>query len=126
MNFVLIAQVIVGYEKADLDVSPRNKFFRLVRKQQRSCTPEITPLPELQVFQQGVVAVVQDFFAHTLTISRPSSEKLESRLATIRGIKTWYRCIVPMPALFTQQKSVQRCTFQFLLGATAAVVILTL
>ena len=49
MNFILVAQVIICDEKSYLKVSPGNKPFGLVGKEQDGSTLEIIAFLELQV-----------------------------------------------------------------------------
>ena len=78
VNFILIAQIVVGREKADLDKGARNKLLRRVAKHQRRRTTQIRPFRQLQVFQQRGVAVVQHRFCHTAAAGGRRLEKRNS------------------------------------------------
>ena len=82
VNFVLIAQFIIGDEKADLDVSAKHKALGLRAKQQRSSALQILPILKLQTGQQRCIAVLKHGVIYPTASGGPYPELLKcNRLA---------------------------------------------
>ena len=121
-----MAQVIVGDEKAQLDKCSRHKPFRLLAKKQCGGPLQVLVVFQLQACQQRGVAIGQHLLIHSPALGGLVPEPLQGSGIAVAQRQTWNRHAVPMQSLLAQQKSAQRRTFQFLLGAAAAVVVFPL
>ena len=126
VNFVLVAQVIVGDEKAQLDECPRHKPFRLLAKQQGSGPLQVLAVVQLQAGQQRGVAVGQHLLIDAPALRGPVPEPLQGSRVAVAQRQARNRYTIPMQTLLAQQEATQRRTFQLLLGATTAVVVFAL
>ncbi|EXI65126.1 MAG: hypothetical protein AW07_04737 [Candidatus Accumulibacter sp. SK-11] len=126
VNFVLVAQIIVGDEETQLDKRPWDKAFRILAKQQGSRSLQLLPVFQLQAGQQRGVAIGQHLLIHSSALRGLVPEPLQGRGIAVAQRQARNRHSVPMQPLLAQQESAQRRTSQFLFGAAAAVVVLAL
>ena len=74
MDLILITQVVIGEEEADLDERTGYETLGLGTEQQRSRPLQVLPLLKLQVGQQGSVTFLEHRFVDPATSGRPGPE----------------------------------------------------
>ena len=120
MDFIVVQQIGVGPEVADLHVGAGDETLGIRMEQQHRRPLQVAHLDSCSLSSSDRIGSAQQLGARAVCSSSPASGTAPAPVATGRDRDTRHRHAIPMAALLAQQKPVQRRAFQLLLGAAAA------
>src|SRR5262249_40075841 len=121
---ILVAQVHIGFEIADLQIRASEKALWFGMKHESGRASQIVALHEMQLLQKILISLLQDVVRQALTVSCQTAKSSESSGVQISDCQLRQGRAVPRTPVFAQQKPIQRRAPEHLVGAATAVVIL--
>ena len=126
MNLVVIEQVDVVAEEADLHVRAREEDLRVGMEQQQRGPLQVRPLAQVQPVDEGRRRFCQQRGIDTPAPPGLLPKPVHRRPRQVLQARVGHRHAVPVQSLLAQQKPGQCRALQLLPGAAAAVVVLPL
>ena len=109
--FVLVEQVVVRAEIADLHIRAGDELFRRGMERQYRCPFQMLAIAQMQLFDQTGGGLLQVCGVHALTLRGAVAECGYSGFRKAAHRRIGYRHTVPSATLFAQKKFVERCAF---------------
>ena len=126
VNLVVVEQIDVVAEKADLHVRTREENLRIGMEQQQGGPLQVRPLPQVQPADEGRRRLGQQRVIQTPAPPGLLPKPVHRRLRQVLQARVGHRNAVPVQSLLAQEKPGQRGALQLLPRAAAAVVVLAL
>jgi len=121
---VVVGQIGFGAEVADFHEGSGNEFLGVFVEKKHGSALEVGTFGELKFFDEGGFGRAHVFGSDATGSAGETAEPADRAAREIRHFDAGHGNAVPSAAMAAQQESVERETFEFLQGASAALVVM--